>query len=389
MKTISKTFWMIFILAAIIGCSKDDNGGDNIINEDNNATNIMADVPIPSSFTYKCENNCGNGAHRYYTTTGNAIDIANNFKVQLENSGWTIEDGPGGNNQGAGLEASKGAKYLDFNVGGGTIMNIDLSVWPSEPSNKHCDHCKVTGDDGGTTGGGTTTTDLMKDLPVLDKFLYQCENACGDGRHRYYITSGWAYDIASAYATALIANGWKIEDGPAGVALGAGVEASKNGKYLDFNVGGQSSSLMNVDISVWPSEPSNKNCSNCQVVGSGNTGDNTDPDDTGSGDLLSDVPHVYSLTPVSTNDCNGGKHLYYITTTSPQTVTPDYKSALEGKGWTVSYNGGGSSNGWGLTATKGSKYLYMNIGGWGTMHIDLCVWPSQPSNTDCDQDCDD
>ena len=412
---------MVIILAFCIslGCSTSDDpsGGNNpsiddTPNTDNNSSaNLMSDVPKVSNGVYQCENNCGTGIHQYFTTTGKANTIVDGYESSLKSAGWTIQNSGGdAAGRGGGLTATKGPKYLEFNVGGdpGGTMNIDLEVWPTEPSNKNCYNCKVTNkddnnagssgnknedDEGGSSGGSGSgdsgSTDLMANLPVISSFEYQCENNCGDGLHRYYTTSGNPLTIAQSYQKALQDKGWTIEDQANGGSNGAGLEASISNKYLDFNVGGQNSSLMNVDISVWPQEPSNKNCQNCEVDGSGNdAGTPGDTDGSGSsGDLFEDVPDVYSLEAVYVDDCTKGKHKYYRTNSSPLAVVPDFKKALETNGWTViNYNLDQGGFGGSFNATKGAKYLYMNMGGWGTMHIDVCVWPSKPSDTSCGQD---
>lgn len=406
---------LILLFIATIGCSTSDDpsGGDDPIidtdpNTDNNSSaSLMSDVPKVSNAVYQCENNCGTGIHQYFTTSGSANTIVSAYESSLKSAGWAIQNiGGDAFGRGGGLTATKGPKYLEYNVGGdpnGT-MNIDLEVWPTEPSNKNCYNCKVTNtggdnagsdgnknedEEGGSSGGGDEgSTDLMADLPTVSSFQYQCENNCGDGLHRYYTTTGDALTIAQNYQKLLQDKGWTIEDQAGGVSNGAGLEASKSNKYLDFNVGGQSSSLMNVDISVWPSEPSNKNCQNCEVDGSGNdAGKPGETDGSGSsGDLFEDVPDVYSLDPVYVDKCSKGTHKYYRTNSSPTAVLPDFRSVLETNGWKVeNYNVDQAGFGGGFIATKGSKYLVVNMGGWGTMHIDVCVWPSAPNDTSCGQ----
>ena len=64
-----------------------------------------------------------------------------------------------------------------------------------------------------------------------------------------------------------------------------------------------------------------------------------------------------------------------------------YRTQLESAGWDIR-NIGSYGSRWGghggLTATKGKAYLVMQVGGpGGTTYINLCVWPTQPSNDDC------
>ena len=411
MIVLSSTALLISVLVFTIGCSSDgDDDPTPIIeppNKDNNeSAKLMDDVPRISGAVFRCENNCGSGIHQYHTTTGSAIDITNKYKTALEGNGWKIVS-QGGGEKGAGLSATKGAKYLEFHVGGDSSagMNIDLEVWPVEPFDKDCSYCKVTnteGDNQGSDGekneeedseGGSdeTSKDLMGDLPAKpDNYHYQCENNCGDGLHRYYTTSGDALALARDYESRLKNAGWTIVDQVGGVALGAGLEAKKGNKYLDYNVGGQSSTKMNVDISVWPEEPSNKNCENCEITGGGNdAGDPTDPDDTGeTGSLWADIPHVYGLDPNVEEKCGNGEHRWYTTGSSPTVVIEDYMKALSAKGWAINTIDSPGPGGGKFEATKAPRYLIMNMGGWNTFHIDLCVWPTKPSNTNCGQNCD-
>ena len=402
---------LAFIACGGSGGNGNDNNGDDGGVDANKSSQLFSDVPpvgnvtdeIPASqFKFMCENNCGNGIHRYYTTSGSGTDILDAYIDELEAVGWNIENSGGAQN-GASLQATKGDKYMNFNVGGGSpsLMHVDQSVWPSKPSDTNCNNCKVTDpddetsdppDDKDPSNSGDSSGSLTDDLPTPSGLKFQCQNNCGDGIHRYYTGSGNALTMAQDYADQLEDDGWSIVDGPGGISIGAGVEAKKGDRYIDFNAGGQSTSILHIDIAIWPEEPDNDNCQNCEVAGgSTDEGTGTDGEDSAgsTGDLLEDVPHVYGLEPLATDDCNNGKHLWYKTSTSPQAVTPDYKEALEKKGWTVTYNGGGSSYGWGLTATKGQKYLKMNIGGYLYFNIDMCVWPSEPADKDCDQDCND
>jgi hypothetical protein len=63
-----------------------------------------------------------------------------------------------------------------------------------------------------------------------------------------------------------------------------------------------------------------------------------------------------------------------------------YKTALEGRGWSLTVN---DSGGYGATdaGTNGSVYGVFTGGGYGaTTDIDACAWPSKPSNTHCGHD---
>jgi hypothetical protein len=68
-----------------------------------------------------------------------------------------------------------------------------------------------------------------------------------------------------------------------------------------------------------------------------------------------------------------------------------YEAALTKNGWTIEGSGGDPSGelGAGVQATyEDGRYLSLNVGGpgEGTKFGDLCVWPSQPSDNNCQND---
>ncbi len=112
----------------------------------------------------------------------------------------------------------------------------------------------------------------------------------------------------------------------------------------------------------------------------------------GGTDLQSLIP-----TPANTRQTDGpdsiaenGIHEHFEVNGSPQGVMDSYKAALEGKGWSLTVeNSGGGGGGGGATYTgsNGDAYGVFTGGGYGdTTDIEACVWPSKPSNTDCDND---
>ncbi|WP_229477341.1 hypothetical protein [Mycolicibacterium mageritense] len=85
---------------------------------------------------------------------------------------------------------------------------------------------------------------------------------------------------------------------------------------------------------------------------------------------------------------DGGIHMHYQITGSPNDVMAAYKSALEGKGWavtTIVTSGGGSGGGGATyTGTHGSAYGVFDGGGYqDTTYIDVCTWAAKPANPNC------
>jgi hypothetical protein len=108
-----------------------------------------------------------------------------------------------------------------------------------------------------------------------------------------------------------------------------------------------------------------------------------------SADLPSLIP-----TPANTQRTDGpdgihdnGTHLHFLVNGSPTDAMAAYKTALEGKGWTVSVqNSGGNQGGGGATytGTNGSAYGVFTGGGYGNnTDINACAWQSKPSDTSC------
>jgi hypothetical protein len=94
-------------------------------------------------------------------------------------------------------------------------------------------------------------------------------------------------------------------------------------------------------------------------------------------------------TPANTQRTDGpdlipdnGIHMHFQVNGSPRDVLDAYKSALEGKGWsvTVASSGGGP----GYTGTQSDAYGVFTGGGSGSRtYINACAWPSKPSNPNC------
>lgn len=107
-------------------------------------------------------------------------------------------------------------------------------------------------------------------------------------------------------------------------------------------------------------------------------------------DLQSLIP-----TPANTQETDGpdsirenGVHMHFKVDGAPVTTMDAYQADLESRGWAVTVrNSGGGDRGGGAsyTATNGDAYGVFTGGGHGTRtHIEACVWPTMPSNTECD-----
>ena len=111
-----------------------------------------------------------------------------------------------------------------------------------------------------------------------------------------------------------------------------------------------------------------------------------------SGDLAAGLSIPSNATSESTGE--DGTHYYWSTSDSYSTVVSDVQSSAESAGWSVTSSGGGGGDdegegGGGFSASKDGAYLDLEAGGDGTTYVDLCVWPSEPSNDDCGDDQDD
>jgi hypothetical protein len=84
---------------------------------------------------------------------------------------------------------------------------------------------------------------------------------------------------------------------------------------------------------------------------------------------------------------DSGIHMHFMVNGSPADVMNAYKTALEGKNWSLtveSSGGGGGGGGATYTGTNGAAYGVFTGGGYAdTTDIDACVWSSKPSTTHC------
>jgi hypothetical protein len=99
-------------------------------------------------------------------------------------------------------------------------------------------------------------------------------------------------------------------------------------------------------------------------------------------------------TPANTQRTDGpasipdnGIHLHFLVNGPATDVMDAYKTALEGKGWTVTVVSSGGWQGAGgatYTGTQGNNYgVFSGGGSTGTTDIKSCAWPSKPSSPNC------
>jgi hypothetical protein len=99
-------------------------------------------------------------------------------------------------------------------------------------------------------------------------------------------------------------------------------------------------------------------------------------------------------TPANTQRTDGptsipdsGIHLHFLVNGGGTDVLNAYKTALEGKGWTVTVltsGGWGPSGGATYTGTQGTTYGVFGGGGNGsTTDVSACAWPAKPANPNC------
>jgi hypothetical protein len=108
-------------------------------------------------------------------------------------------------------------------------------------------------------------------------------------------------------------------------------------------------------------------------------------------DLMSGLPTPPDSKPLGETKSihDNGMAASYTSSATPSAVLDAYKKNLPASGWTVEGSGGGGSSwggGGGLSAANGAKYLYVNAGGpSGKTYVNVCVWPTKPHNTSCDE----
>ena len=84
---------------------------------------------------------------------------------------------------------------------------------------------------------------------------------------------------------------------------------------------------------------------------------------------------------------NSGIQMHFMVDGSSTDVLDSYKTALEGKGWSVTVVSSGGWEGDGgatYTATQGNTYgVFSGGGSGGTTDVKACAWPSKPASPNC------
>jgi hypothetical protein len=100
-------------------------------------------------------------------------------------------------------------------------------------------------------------------------------------------------------------------------------------------------------------------------------------------------------TPANTQRTDGPKsipdngiHLHFLVSGAANDVLNVYKTALQGKGWTVTVvasGGWGATGGATYTGTHGDTYGVFSGGGGrdNVTDVNACAWPSKPANPNC------
>ena len=362
--------------------------------------NLTDGIPELTGAEFQSENAIQEGGRHFFffSSDNTPANIVGNYEAALVAAGWTILNSGGGGDpfgfaSGANLEATDGTRYMYLNAGGpsGSIY-VDGCIWPNRPDDTDCGQ----GNDGNSGNAQFGSSgDLLADLPEPAGAEFKYEDAIREGgRHFYYTTNASPDDLVSAYASALVANGWTIRSSGGGgdpfglFGSGAGLTATNGPRYFKLHAGGQRGSTTHIDACIWPTQPGDDDCdedtwresSGKAIMGS-------------TGGLMDDVPEPTDAEFKAEDRIQeGGLHYFYTSTKAPADAVSDYQSALEAAGWTIQSSGGGGDpfglfgGGAGLTATKDTRYLKYNAGGpAGQTFIDGCVWPTQPSDDNCGQ----
>ena len=107
------------------------------------------------------------------------------------------------------------------------------------------------------------------------------------------------------------------------------------------------------------------------------------------GDYLpANVPYPRCFERLSQTACGSGIYVSYTLDTTAEDAHASYTYDLTLAEWIIE-SSGEDDDGFFLTATDGSQFLKLVADGPpdGPSLIDLCVWPSEPADDQCNEDC--
>jgi hypothetical protein len=102
---------------------------------------LFEGVHAPTNAQLTGESNCReNGKKRdYEMSSGMAIDIARNYKSELNSNGWFTSK-VDASSEGAGFLSTKDGRHLNFRLSGPSdgVKFINICVWTSQPNDDNC-----------------------------------------------------------------------------------------------------------------------------------------------------------------------------------------------------------------------------------------------------------
>lgn len=111
-----------------------------------------------------------------------------------------------------------------------------------------------------------------------------------------------------------------------------------------------------------------------------------------TGDIFEGIDPPADAEPIGESNCreSGMKRSYVISGGSAIDIARKYKSVLNSNGW-FSSKVDATSEGVGFLATKDGRHLNFQLSGPadGQKVINVCVWPTQPEDDSCSENCND
>jgi hypothetical protein len=262
---------------------------------------------------------------------------------------------------------------------------------------------------------------LTADIPAMDA-EFQGQSAIHEGGLHFvyvatsepetYVRDGEAGNLEALplvfrYRIALEAAGWTVlgaggGGNPFGSSGGATLTAEHaDGRYLRLDAGHPGVQHLDhapsvstfVDACVWPQPPSDDTCHPSRWIDKAEDDAPTAAHAGALAGLTAGIPapagaefRSDSVVP------GGGRHFYYLTPAAHVDVYRAYAADLSAAGWTMiegRSRGEPSAGVVTASASDGSRYLQLHIGGGPISHIDVCVWPAQPAEAHCPQSAND